>query len=147
MLNDKQCRSRSAGFFRATDLDLHCLQRQGISGFSRTRVKCVFFSYVQVFIYCLELHQERRARLRSSKTGLSPAPLSVVFLLTVPWRFFFCSSSLCVCDFMCGFLICSSSLFPLMHSWWWHPGVAFQGILTYFLTCLINKLFFISRII
>ena len=23
----------------ATDLDLHCLQRQGISGFSRTRVK------------------------------------------------------------------------------------------------------------
>ena len=23
-----------------TDLDLHCLQRQGISGFSRTRVNC-----------------------------------------------------------------------------------------------------------
>ena len=23
----------------ATDLDLHCLQRQGITGFSRTRVK------------------------------------------------------------------------------------------------------------
>ena len=31
MLHDKQCRSRSVG--------LHCLQRQGISGFSRTRVK------------------------------------------------------------------------------------------------------------
>ena len=28
----------SSGFFRS-DLDLHCLQRQGISGFSRTRVK------------------------------------------------------------------------------------------------------------
>ena len=25
----------------ASDLDLHCLQRQGISGFSRTRVKLV----------------------------------------------------------------------------------------------------------
>ena len=31
LLNGKQCRSR-------TDLDLHCLQRQGLSGFSRTRV-------------------------------------------------------------------------------------------------------------
>ena len=26
-------------FQRPTDMDLHCLQRQGISGFSRTRVK------------------------------------------------------------------------------------------------------------
>ena len=34
----KQCRSRSV---KPTDLDLHCLQRQGISGFSRTRVKCL----------------------------------------------------------------------------------------------------------
>ena len=25
---------------KQTDLDLYCLQRQGISGFSRTRVKC-----------------------------------------------------------------------------------------------------------
>ena len=32
VLKGKQCRSRSA------DLDLHCLQRQDISGFSRTRV-------------------------------------------------------------------------------------------------------------
>ena len=44
ILSDKQCRSRSVGFYqlasqRPTDLDLHCLQRQGISGFSRTRVK------------------------------------------------------------------------------------------------------------
>ena len=29
----------SNGFFRPTDLNLHCLQRQGISGFSRTGVK------------------------------------------------------------------------------------------------------------
>ena len=26
---------------KPTDLDLHCLQRQGISGLSRTRVKCI----------------------------------------------------------------------------------------------------------
>ena len=26
---------------KPTDLDLHCLQRQGISGFSRTRVKSI----------------------------------------------------------------------------------------------------------
>ena len=28
---------------KPTDLDLHCLQRQGISGFSRTRVKRICF--------------------------------------------------------------------------------------------------------
>ena len=37
ILNAKQCRSRS--IHKPSDLDLHCLQRQGISGFSRTRVK------------------------------------------------------------------------------------------------------------
>ena len=37
ILNDKHCRARSVGFFRI-DLDLHCLQKQSISGFSRTRV-------------------------------------------------------------------------------------------------------------
>ena len=36
-LNGKQCRARSVGQ-KPTDLDLHCLQRQGISGFSRTMV-------------------------------------------------------------------------------------------------------------
>ena len=38
--NGKQCRSRSVGFFRSQQLNLHCLPKQGISGFSRTRVKC-----------------------------------------------------------------------------------------------------------
>ena len=40
----------------ATDLDLHCLQSQGISGFSRTRVnivtellKCLFLSFSALF--------------------------------------------------------------------------------------------------
>ena len=38
--NSKQCRFRSVGFFpKPTDLDLHCLKRQCISGFSRTRFK------------------------------------------------------------------------------------------------------------
>ena len=31
--------ANSAVLQKATDLDLHCLQRQGISGLSRTRVK------------------------------------------------------------------------------------------------------------
>ena len=39
ILNGKQCRSRMVGFFKPTDLDLHCLQRQDMFGFSRTRVK------------------------------------------------------------------------------------------------------------
>ena len=30
---------------KPTDLDLHCLQRQGISGFSRTRVKWNRYSF------------------------------------------------------------------------------------------------------
>ena len=36
---------------KPTDLDLHCLQRQDISGFSRTRVKS--FSYVSKYFYKL----------------------------------------------------------------------------------------------
>ena len=32
ILNGKQCRSRSVGFFRSQHLDLHCLQRLDISG-------------------------------------------------------------------------------------------------------------------
>ena len=52
-------------FQKPTDLDLHCLQRQGISGFSRTKVKvrvwvslcrniCIFSSPVQKYrkSYC-----------------------------------------------------------------------------------------------
>ena len=34
---------------KPTDLDLHGLQRQGISGFSRTRVKCPFLKQASVF--------------------------------------------------------------------------------------------------
>ena len=34
-----QLASEEANGSKPTDLDLHCLQRQGISGFSRTRVK------------------------------------------------------------------------------------------------------------
>ena len=38
ILNGKQCRSRSVGFFRSQLVWIYSLQRQGISGFSRTRV-------------------------------------------------------------------------------------------------------------
>ena len=34
---------------KPTDLDLHCLQRQGISGFSRTRVKAIRWNDAQKF--------------------------------------------------------------------------------------------------
>ena len=38
-LNGKQCRSRSVGFWRSQLIWIYtCLQRKGISGFSRTRV-------------------------------------------------------------------------------------------------------------
>ena len=36
-LNDRQCRSRSVVLQKPTDLDLHCMQRQDMSKFSRTR--------------------------------------------------------------------------------------------------------------
>ena len=38
-LSYKQCRSRAIGFFKPTDINLHCLQRKGITGFCRTMVK------------------------------------------------------------------------------------------------------------
>ena len=38
----------------STDLDLHCLQRQGISGFSRTRVKCMVSLRVPQYRFCNE---------------------------------------------------------------------------------------------
>ena len=41
------CTRADPGLKKPTDLDLHCLQMQGISGFSRTRVK--FVSDLQVF--------------------------------------------------------------------------------------------------
>ena len=37
---------------KPTDLDLHCLQRQGISGFSRTRVK------MRQYYHCLSSEKE-----------------------------------------------------------------------------------------
>ena len=37
---------------KPTDLDLHCLQRQGLSGFSRTRVNYLFVYYVNmIFLF------------------------------------------------------------------------------------------------
>ena len=42
---------------KPADLDLHCLQRQGISGFSRTRVKV----FIGVFVFfSMETNSERK---------------------------------------------------------------------------------------
>ena len=49
ILNGKQCRSRSVGFWRSQLMDLHCLPRQDISRFCRTRVKQHF---TRNFISC-----------------------------------------------------------------------------------------------
>ena len=43
----------------ASDLDLHCLQRQGISGLSRTRIKINKFVHKDKFV--LILHKTRVA--------------------------------------------------------------------------------------
>ena len=40
---------------KQTDLDLHCSQRQGISGFSRTRVNMTAFGFLRV-VYAREVH-------------------------------------------------------------------------------------------
>ena len=40
-----------------TDLDLHCLQKQGISGFSRTRVNKPPLKHLQHLLFCLKYQQ------------------------------------------------------------------------------------------
>ena len=40
---------------KPTDLDLHCLQRQDISGFGRTRIKVSLFSHGVACFACLLL--------------------------------------------------------------------------------------------
>ena len=52
--NDKQCRSRSVGFFRSQLIWIYSLQRQGISGFTRTRVNIFILSYTILHISYLE---------------------------------------------------------------------------------------------
>ena len=44
ILNDKQCRSRSVGFFRSQLI--WCLRRQGIYGFSSTRINIIYVTAV-----------------------------------------------------------------------------------------------------
>ena len=63
ILNDKQCKSRSDSWLlqKPTDLDLHCLQRQDISGFSRTRVKSEEYPQL-VFKYHYILTEKKKKR-------------------------------------------------------------------------------------
>ena len=53
---------------KATDLDLHCLQRRGISGFSRTRVKSKVYTFKgdnSVKLFCLPLKKVYSKRKES----------------------------------------------------------------------------------
>ena len=83
---------------KPTDLDLHCLQKQGISGFSRTRVKYTFKAkaeYVRlsisVFRYYYNIFQlflQQRKLELSVASSTSPCPhcqflMSPTSLLTV----------------------------------------------------------------
>ena len=57
---------------KPTDLDLHCLQRQGISGLSRTRVKLKKITYRGYDPDCLNY--------KYSKTLMTRTPMSCL-----PW--------------------------------------------------------------
>ena len=60
---------------KPTDLDLHCLQRQDISGSSRTRVKNVILQYPEI--------------LSVNKEGLDQTVLFHLFILILFIYFFF----------------------------------------------------------
>ena len=61
-----------------TDLDLHCLQRQGLSGFNRTRVKLSGASLMMFRLYQLYLFLSGGGgiplNLGTSEYGSAPAP-------------------------------------------------------------------------
>ena len=42
---------------KATDRDLHCLQKQGVSGFSRTRVKLFIQKNKHFFLFLLRVYK------------------------------------------------------------------------------------------
>ena len=65
-----------------TDLDLHCLQRQGISGLSRTRVKC---RTIRSWILSLACLQPGTLGSQVRKTNLSPTWSVPVFRLGLHW--------------------------------------------------------------
>ena len=53
---------------KPTDLDLHCLQRQGISGFCRTRVKC-WHQFSSLVVLSSPSRGEQRSLSRSIQSG------------------------------------------------------------------------------
>ena len=87
---------------KPTDLDLHCLQRQGVSGFSRTRVNSELFFHVVVYnCKLLNTWGTRRLHLtclfadmyKASLTKPNPCPLytrqkGTSNLWQVYWKFF-----------------------------------------------------------
>ena len=83
---------------KPTDLDLHCLQRQGISGFSRTRVNKKPFGFY--LVCCRRLHF-----VKIHKTKSIPSVLYQIIIL-----FLNCSSSLSSVCLCCTVIICFKSL-------------------------------------
>ena len=87
ILIDKQGRSRSADFWRSqlkwqtvkiqiswllkkpTDLDLHCFQSQGISGFSRTKVNSLLYLFYNKFLL-LHVDKSRNCWMSSKQWRL-----------------------------------------------------------------------------
>ena len=61
---------------KPTDLDLHCLQRQGISGFSRTRVK----EYLEIILeyYFLFLHKNTTLWVLIRSSSLEKIPRIII---------------------------------------------------------------------
>ena len=67
---------------KPTDLDLHCLQRQGISGFSRTRVKTLVPEHSPVRVYILPsklLYHKRSAYALTSPHMYTSTSLTSVY--------------------------------------------------------------------
>ena len=64
---------------KPTDLDLHCLQRQGISGFSRTRVKFLsLLCFLQILTFLI-VYSFRKDLVCSSANNVS----QVIFLVNM----------------------------------------------------------------
>ena len=73
-----QCRSRSVQ--KPADLDLHCLQRQGMSGFSRTRVT----------LLCPQLQRSWRGILLLGCSSVCPLSRFLMHSITLkPWMLLF----------------------------------------------------------
>ena len=85
ILNDKMCRFQISWLLqKPTDLDLHCLHRQGISRFSRTRVKLHYFFF-----------STSSPDVVRSKIAM-PCPKDVKYAFRLKWLSSSCQLNLCI---------------------------------------------------